>query len=280
MLVALLFRLAIEGRATQVGLLLAVGFGRRRVARLLLAEGLIVAALAGLAGVGLGVGYAMLMLAGLQTWWLAAIVAPFLHLHVTLPSLLIGYASGVLVAGLVIVASVRWIGRLAPRRLLAGQIRGAGTRGRGDAGTRGREEKKRRRGEEERSSRCPLFSSSPLLLFSPSSRPGLDAAGAGRSERVGRHLDERRNAGGGLLRHGGDGPDGRTDPGARPAARRRRGFGRRRRRRKPVASGAAQRGTLSRPQHADRRPGGRRFVPDRRRQRVPPRSVPPDAVAL
>jgi ABC-type antimicrobial peptide transport system permease subunit len=121
MLVALLFRLAIEGRAAQVGLLLAVGFGRRRVARMLLAEGLIVAALGGLAGVGLGVGYALLMLTGLQTWWLAAIVAPFLHLHVTLPSLLIGYLSGVLVAGLVIVASVRWIGRIAPRRLLAGQ---------------------------------------------------------------------------------------------------------------------------------------------------------------
>jgi ABC-type antimicrobial peptide transport system permease subunit len=121
MLVALLFRLAIEGRAAQVGLLLAVGFGRRRVARMLLAEGLIVAALGGLAGVGLGVGYALLMLTGLQTWWLAAIVAPFLHLHWTWPSLLIGYASGVLVAGLVIVASVRWIGRIAPRRLLAGQ---------------------------------------------------------------------------------------------------------------------------------------------------------------
>jgi ABC-type antimicrobial peptide transport system permease subunit len=121
MLVALLFRLAIEGRAVQVGLLLAVGFGRRRVARMLLAEGLIVAALGGLAGVGLGAGYALLMIEGLQTWWLAAIVAPFLHLHVTWPSLLMGYASGVLVAGLVIVASVRSIGRIAPRRLMAGQ---------------------------------------------------------------------------------------------------------------------------------------------------------------
>ena len=170
MLVALLFRLAIEGRAAQVGLLLAVGFGRRRVARLLLAEGLIVAALGGLAGVGLGVGYAMLMLAGLQTWWLAAIVAPFLHLHVTLPSLLIGYASGVLVAGLVIVASVRWIGRLAPRRLLAGQMRrgDAGTRGRGDAGTRREEEEKRRRGKVFTVSPLLLFSSSPLLPFFPS----------------------------------------------------------------------------------------------------------------
>ena len=142
MLVALLFRLAIEGRATQVGLLLALGFGRRRVATMLLAEGLIVAALGGLAGVALGVGYALLMLTGLQTWWLAAIVAPFLHLHVTLPSLLIGYASGVLVAGLVILASVRSIGRIAPRRLLAGVTETGGqgdteTRRQGDTGTRG-----------------------------------------------------------------------------------------------------------------------------------------------
>ncbi len=44
MLVALLFRLAIERRAAEIGILLAVGFSRRAVGRLLAAEGLLVAA--------------------------------------------------------------------------------------------------------------------------------------------------------------------------------------------------------------------------------------------
>ena len=121
MLVALLFRLAIERRAAEIGILLAVGFTPRAVGRLLAAEGLVVAAAGSALGVAAGVGYAVALLAGLQTWWLAAIVTPFLHLHVTPQSLAIGYASGLVIAVLTILASVRRVGRIAPRRLLAGQ---------------------------------------------------------------------------------------------------------------------------------------------------------------
>ena len=51
MLVALLFRLGIERRATQIGTLLALGFSREQVARLLQGEGLLVAAPGSLVGV-------------------------------------------------------------------------------------------------------------------------------------------------------------------------------------------------------------------------------------
>ena len=121
MLVALLFRLGIERRAAEIGILLAVGFPRRQVARLLAAEGLLVAAGGSLLGVAAGVGYAALLLAGLETWWLAAVVTPFLHLYVTPQSLAIGGVSGLLIAGLTILWSVRRVGASAPRRLLAGQ---------------------------------------------------------------------------------------------------------------------------------------------------------------
>ena len=52
------------------------------VARLLAAEGLAVAAVGSLAGTALGIGYAGLMIWGLQTLWVGAIVTPFLSLHV------------------------------------------------------------------------------------------------------------------------------------------------------------------------------------------------------
>ena len=97
------------------------GFSRRAVGRLLAAEGFLVAAAGSALGVAAGVGYAALLLAGLQTWWLAAIVTPFLHLYVTPWSLAIGYAGGLLAAMLTILATVRRLAALAPRRLLAGQ---------------------------------------------------------------------------------------------------------------------------------------------------------------
>lgn len=121
MLVALLFRLGVETRASQIGILLALGLGQRRISRLFAVEGLVVASLGSLAGVALGIGYAALMLTGLRTLWLAAIVTPFLRLHVTPESLAIGYLSGVAVAVVVVAWSVRNIGRIAPRQLLAGE---------------------------------------------------------------------------------------------------------------------------------------------------------------
>ena len=79
MLVALLFKLGIDGQGSEIGVLMALGFSRGKVRGILLAEGLIVSLLGGLVGVIGGVFYAWLMLAGLQTIWLAAVVTPFLH---------------------------------------------------------------------------------------------------------------------------------------------------------------------------------------------------------
>lgn len=137
MLVAILFRLGIETRASQVGILLAIGWGQRRISRLFAVEGLLVAGLGGLVGVAAGIGYAALMLTGLQTWWLEAIVTPFLRLHITSVSLAIGYLSGVVVAFAAVAWSVRSLGRLAPRQLLAGVTSEVSTGGR--SGRKGRE---------------------------------------------------------------------------------------------------------------------------------------------
>ena len=121
MLVALLFKLGIDGQGSEIGLLLAIGFSRRKVRRLLLAEGLIVSLAGGVVGVIGGVFYAWLMLVGLQTVWLAAIVTPFLHLYVTLGSLFEGFLIGVLVSLATIAWSLRQLRKISVRRLLAGE---------------------------------------------------------------------------------------------------------------------------------------------------------------
>lgn len=125
MLVALLFRLSVETRAAEVGVLLAVGCNARQVRRIWLLEGVLLSLGGGLAGVGLGIAYAWLMTVGLNRWWVAAVASPFVRLFIAPSSLAIGLTSGVLTACLMIAASLRRLRRAEVRRLLAGEFAAA-----------------------------------------------------------------------------------------------------------------------------------------------------------
>lgn len=127
MLVALLFRLGVERRAKQIGLLCAVGYTPRRVARLLAGEGMVVALVGSLLGVAAAVGYAWLMIAGLKSWWAAAVAnTPLLELHVQPLSLVIGFVSGLIVSQASILIALRGLTRVPANRLLAGAIGASG----------------------------------------------------------------------------------------------------------------------------------------------------------
>lgn len=127
MLVMLLFSLGVEQRADELGVLLAVGLHRRRVAKLFLIEGAGVAEIGAFIGVLVGVGYAWLMLAGLRTFWVGAITSPFLEFHWTFQSLILGFVLGFLVSLATIWWAIRRTKRLPIRRLLAGQASEAHT---------------------------------------------------------------------------------------------------------------------------------------------------------
>jgi ABC-type antimicrobial peptide transport system permease subunit len=121
LLVGLLFRLATERRAREVGLFLAAGYSPGRVRRLLLTEGVAVALLGSLLGLVLAVGYARLMLFVLIELWPDAAIGQFLRLHVQPLSLVIGFFATVLVAALTIWLSVRGLVKVAPPALLRGE---------------------------------------------------------------------------------------------------------------------------------------------------------------
>jgi len=121
-LVALLFRLGIELRAREIGTLLAVGWSVGQVRGCWLVESVIVAGLGGVLGCVLGVGYASLMLAGLRTWWLDAVVTPFLLLHVSVSSLAIGVIVSLTVCLLVNFRSLSGMRSVPVRQLLGGQF--------------------------------------------------------------------------------------------------------------------------------------------------------------
>lgn len=120
MLVALLFRLGMEQRAREVGIEVTVGLAPKQVARMMVTEGAIVTLVASLVGIVVGVAYAWLMIAGLRTWWVAAVSTPFLELYVTPKSLVIGYFSGVVISVLTIAWTMRRLRKVSASRLLSG----------------------------------------------------------------------------------------------------------------------------------------------------------------
>ena len=120
MLVGLLFRLNLERRAREVGLLRAAGYPLRVVRRLLLLEGLIVAIAGSLIGLAAAAGYAAAMLAMLAALWPTPGVESFLTLHVSAMSLAIGFVGSVVMSELAIWWAVRGLSRIEPSRLLKG----------------------------------------------------------------------------------------------------------------------------------------------------------------
>ena len=120
LLVGLLFRLGVEQRAGEIGVLLATGYPISTVRRRFMKEGGLIAGIGGLVGLGGGVIYAWLLMAGLRTWWLAAVGVPFLSLHISPLSLVLGY----LIAFVVVLFSIGWtvrqLGKVPIPALIAG----------------------------------------------------------------------------------------------------------------------------------------------------------------
>lgn len=119
-LVEMFFRIGVEQRSREIGLLQAVGYPLTKIRRRFLYEGATIASIGSLLGCLLAIGYAQLMIYGLQTWWLPAIGTPFIEFHVSFWSLLIGVLVTLLVIMNTIRGTVARIGRAATASLLAG----------------------------------------------------------------------------------------------------------------------------------------------------------------
>jgi putative ABC transport system permease protein len=134
LLAVLFFRLGVEQRLRQIGILRAAGFTIARVRGLLLAEALVLAAVGSALGVAGAVAYGQLIVYGLRTWWRGAVGTTLLGLHISVPSLAIGAVGGIVAAALCVIVSLRAVARLSPRSLLTAQtidVSAGGARGAG-----------------------------------------------------------------------------------------------------------------------------------------------------
>jgi putative ABC transport system permease protein len=126
LLVGLLFRLNIDRRAEEIGLLLAVGYRRSAVRRLLLGEGAVLAAAGAVVGSCLAMLYARLLLQLLAAMWPGETLRSILRPYYDPLSLAVGAGAAFLVSLLTVAWAVFSIGRVAPSALLAGQMPGEG----------------------------------------------------------------------------------------------------------------------------------------------------------
>ncbi len=122
LLAALFFRLGLEQRAAELGLMRAVGFGPGRLRRIFLSE----AAILSLAGAALGVAgasaWAGALMAALRTWWVDAVGTRALTLHMAPAPLAMGAVIAVACALGCAAWTLRDLARVSPRELLAGGV--------------------------------------------------------------------------------------------------------------------------------------------------------------
>jgi putative ABC transport system permease protein len=121
LLVGLLFRLNLDRRASEMGLLLSTGYRRTRVRALLLGEGSLLAAVGGLVGALAAIAYSWFLLQLLALWWPGSLDRSFLRVHASSFSFGIGYMASVVVSLLTIAWAVRSLSRVALPALLAGE---------------------------------------------------------------------------------------------------------------------------------------------------------------
>jgi putative ABC transport system permease protein len=122
LLASLFFRLGVEQRIQQVGLLRAIGYSTSRLRSLFLMEAGLLAAIGSLAGVIGALGYAWLIMFGLRTWWVGAVGTTLLELHPSWSALLLGVAGGAMAGLLTILYTLRAFRRASPRALLTGDV--------------------------------------------------------------------------------------------------------------------------------------------------------------
>lgn len=124
MLAVLFFRLGIEQRLRQIGVLRATGYTVATIRKLFLIEVGVLAVLGALLGIAGAIAYGYVIVYGLRTWWIGAVGTTALSLHVTPSSLIIGALAGVAASIICVVWSLRGAAKMAPRALLTAQALG------------------------------------------------------------------------------------------------------------------------------------------------------------
>ena len=122
LLAVLFFKLTIEQRVKEIGILKVAGIAGARLRHLFFSEGLILSALGCIFGIVGSLGYGSLMVYGLRTWWVGAVGTSRLSLHFNWQDLAAGAVTGLCISLVTIAWTIRVLKRNSPRSLLTGTL--------------------------------------------------------------------------------------------------------------------------------------------------------------
>ncbi len=122
MLAALFFRLGIEQRAREIGMLRAAGIPASALGRIFLGEGAVLSFAGSMLGLLGAIAYGRMLVLALSTWWVDAVGTSRLYLHLSWTYLGIGAVSGMAASLLANAWTLRSLERNSPRALLAGDF--------------------------------------------------------------------------------------------------------------------------------------------------------------
>lgn len=121
MLAVLFFKLGVEQRLRQIGIMRAAGYPISVIRKMLVAEAVLLAIVGALLGILGAIAYAHVIVHGLKTWWVGAVGTQLLEVHIAPRSLALGAGGGVLAAIVWVTVALRAVGRASPRALLNAQ---------------------------------------------------------------------------------------------------------------------------------------------------------------
>lgn len=122
LLASLFFRLGVEQRLQELGLLRASGFPPRAIYQTFLSEAFVLSIVGSIVGVLGAIGYAEIIMWGLRTWWVDAVGTTRLAVDLSPAMLAVGALGGVLAALGSIAWTLRALAPASPRSLLTGAV--------------------------------------------------------------------------------------------------------------------------------------------------------------
>lgn len=120
LLAGLFFRLGIEQRLREIGMLQAMGFPPAKIRTLFLCEGLLLTLLGSSLGMPAAWLYVKLLMWGLRTWWIDAVGTTALSPHLSWNALLLGAVGGMVAAPVFILWTLGQLRTTSTRALLSG----------------------------------------------------------------------------------------------------------------------------------------------------------------
>ncbi len=122
LLSVLFFRLTVEQRVKEIGILKVTGIAAGPLQRIFFFEGLTLSVIGSVLGVLGSLAYGWIMVFGLRTWWVGAVGTTRLFLHVSWQDLALGIVTGLVISLATIAWTIRSLKKSSPRSLLSGAL--------------------------------------------------------------------------------------------------------------------------------------------------------------